>query len=132
MKNRILYLDQTGVVASLVCAIHCALLPFAITILPLLGLTFLANPIFEIVMIALSLCIGLMALLTSYRSHQQKSPILLLSLGFIFIVLGHLIENTEAVLIPIGGLMIAFAHLVNIKANKNLSTHQHLKDESIS
>ena len=132
MKNRILDLDQTGVVASLVCAIHCALLPFAVTILPLLGLTFLANPIFEIVMIALSLCVGLMALLTSYRSHKQKRPILLLSIGFIFIVLGHLIENTEAVLIPIGGLIIALAHLINIKANKNLSTHQHLKDENKS
>lgn len=129
-RNRILWLDQTGVATSLACAIHCAALPLVTTLLPLAGLTFLANPMIEILMLSLSLCIGLVALFSAYRLHQQKLPILILSAGFLLIGLGHFIHHAEAFLIPIGGLLIAMAHLFNIKAHKNLSTHQHHEHEN--
>lgn len=132
MKNRhrILLLDQTGIAASLACAIHCAALPLLTTLLPLVGLTFLANPLVEISMLILSLCIGLFALTTAYRLHQQKLPISILLAGFLFIGLGHFIAHAEAFLIPLGGLLIAAAHFFNIKAHKNFNTHQHLKNEN--
>lgn len=129
-RHKILWLDQTGIAASLACAIHCAALPLVTTLLPLVGLTFLANPLVEILMLGLSLCIGLIALLTAYRLHQQKLPISILLMGFLLIGLGHFIAHSEAFLIPIGGLFIAAAHLFNIKAHKNFNTHQHPKNEN--
>ena len=130
-RNRILLLDRTGITASIACAIHCAALPLIATLLPLWGLEFLANPFVEFLMLSLSVVIGFIALFSSYRTHHQKLPIILLLLGFTTIAFGHYIENTEAILIPLGGLLIAAAHLFNIKAHKNFNTHQHLRNENI-
>ena len=38
-------LDHAGMTASILCAIHCAIVPLLITLLPLAGLGFLANPL---------------------------------------------------------------------------------------
>lgn len=130
-RNRILWLDQTGIAASIACAIHCAALPLVATLLPLVGLTFLANPLVEISMLSLSLCVGLLALFTAYRLHQQMLPILILLAGFLLIGVGHFIPHQEAILIPTGGLLIAAAHFFNIKAHKKFNIHQHLKNENL-
>jgi hypothetical protein len=37
------YIDRLGTAASVACAVHCGLTPFAATILPLLGITVLTN-----------------------------------------------------------------------------------------
>ena len=39
--------DRLGATASFLCAIHCAALPFVLAVLPLLGLSFLADHRFE-------------------------------------------------------------------------------------
>lgn len=107
-------LDQFGMTASLACAIHCAALPFLITMLPLWGLSFLAERWVEITMICLSLLIGTYSLSTSYPKHKKLLPLLTLITGFALIAAGHyFIESLEAILIPLGGLTIAAAHLIN-------------------
>jgi hypothetical protein len=112
-------LDQLGMVASLACAIHCAALPLVATLLPLLGLEFLANPTVEMVMIGLSLIIGIWSLTGSYPLHKKRAPMLVLLAGFSFIALGHfLFETAEAVLIPIGGFTIAAAHYLNWRGSR--------------
>lgn len=128
-RDKILWLDHTGIAASLACAVHCAALPLVTTLIPLVGLTFLANPLVEIFMLTLSLCIGMLALLSAYRLHQQKLPLFILLSGFLCVGLGHYLTYAEVFLIPTGGLLIAAAHLFNLKAHKNLNTHQQLKNE---
>lgn len=119
-------LDRLGITASLACALHCAALPLVITFLPLLGLEFLANIWVEVFMISLSLFIGVYALGTSYPKHKKKMPLFLLILGFLCIGTGHFVfEALEAVLVPIGGLIIAAAHWRNWKYSKTCN-HQHL------
>src|SRR5690348_9027020 len=44
--------DRVGATASFLCAVHCALLPFVIALLPLIGLGFLADHRFERVFVA--------------------------------------------------------------------------------
>ena len=111
--------DQWGVIASVGCAIHCAALPLIITTLPLLGLGFLGNIWVEIIMIIISILIGTYALSTSYPKHKKGLPILILVIGFLLIAAGHLVfEEMEAFLVPIGGLTIAAAHLINWKYSK--------------
>ncbi|TCO19843.1 MerC mercury resistance protein [Pedobacter psychrotolerans] len=117
-----LNLDKIGITASTACAIHCALLPFVLTLLPFLGLEFLAHPAIEISMILLSLIIGAWSLSKSYRKiHHQILPIIILILGFALIFIGHFsgIEILEPIFIPAGGLAIACAHFWNIRLSKS-------------
>lgn len=112
-------LDQAGMTASIACAIHCAALPFVITTLPLFGLGFLAHTWVELTMICISLVIGIWSLTTSYPKHRKLLPVVILVLGFVLIGSGHyLVEDLEAVLIPLGGLTIAASHFVNWKYSK--------------
>lgn len=122
-------LDKLGITASTLCAIHCAALPFFITMLPMWGLGFLANPIFEVLMIGVSLILGVWSLSSAYRKqHHQISPILVLILGFILIAFGHFagIDALEPIFIPLGGFTIAAAHLINLRLlRKSRVNHQH-------
>lgn len=119
-------LDQLGMTASIACAVHCAALPFVITMLPLWGLTFLAHSWVEISMICLSLLIGIYSLVGSYPKHRKVLPMVLLILGFSSIAIGHyFLESLEAILIPLGGFIIAGAHLINWKYSRNTCDQSH-------
>ena len=111
-------LDNIGMTASVLCAVHCAIVPLVITSLPLLGLGFLANPWIEWSMISLALVIGIWAIGLSYfRTHRRPLPLVLLIIGFLIIIAGHLYITSwrEAIIVPIGGLLIATAHFFNFK-----------------
>jgi len=111
-------LDNIGMTASVLCAIHCAVVPLLITSLPLLGLGFLANPWFEWSMITFAVIVGFYAIGISYfRSHRRLLPAGLLLGGFLIIIAGHLYVTNmrEAIIVPVGGLLIAAAHFFNYK-----------------
>ena len=111
-------LDNIGMTASTLCAVHCALVPVFITVLPLIGLGFLANPLFEWGMITLAFIIGVSSISSSYfRMHRRLLPLLLLSIGFIIIILGHIFITgwVEGIVVPLGGFTIATAHFINYK-----------------
>ncbi|RWY47460.1 MerC domain-containing protein [Mucilaginibacter gilvus] len=131
-------LDNIGMTASTLCAIHCAVVPVIFTSLPLIGLSFLANPWIEWSMIILALFIGFYAISTSYLfKHRKVLPVILLLGGFTFILLGHTIIKgwPQFVMAPMGGLLIAFAHFVNYKyqgicdAQANIFHLKHLHHE---
>jgi len=122
-------LDSLGMTASALCAIHCAIVPLLITSLPLIGLGFLANPLFEWGMIVFALLIGIYAIGLSYfRTHHKLLPMVLLVGGFLIIIGGHLFISGwhEAIVVPIGGLLIATAHFFNFRyAGMCRLDHQH-------
>jgi len=112
-------LDKLGILASVACAVHCAVLPLVITVLPLIGLEFLANEWIEIGMICLAIGIGAWSLVGAYSSHKSFVPLTTLLLGFALIGVGHFwIEDWEPVLIPFGGLTIAAGHYINWKLHR--------------
>ena len=118
MKNKFvgLHLDFIGFSASMLCAIHCAALPFLLTMAPLAGLQFLDNPWIEYTIILLSFFIASNALTHGYRRHHKKLLALIIAIaGFILIGVGQLlqIEWQEILLTSIGGMTIAMAHLIN-------------------
>ncbi|CAN5480294.1 MerC domain-containing protein [soil metagenome] len=133
VKKPKLEADNIGMTASILCAVHCAVVPLLITSLPLLGLGFLANPWFEWSMITFALCIGVYAISLSYfRAHRRLLPTILLLLGFAIIILGHIFITSwrEAIVVPIGGLLIATAHFVNYRYTgicRQTNPHFHLK-----
>lgn len=118
------YLDHFGIGVSLMCAIHCALLPLIITVLPLLGLSFIANPYFETAIILTSLIIGYSSMIKSFRTHANSKPLLLLSWGFVLILFGHFFsgEKFEWLFLGVGGLTVAAAHYYNWHLQKH--SHQ--------
>jgi hypothetical protein len=111
-------LDNAGMTASILCAIHCAIVPLLITMLPLAGLGFLANPLIEWSMIIFALCVGTYAIGLSYfRTHHKPLPAILLITGFLVIIAGHVFVHDwhEAIVVPIGGFLIATSHFFNYR-----------------
>ena len=110
--------DIVGFITSMLCAIHCAVLPFLITLAPLAGLTFFDNSYFEYGIIATSFLIAAYALIHGYRSHHRKPlALIMVSIGFFLIGAGHWfpVEWAEPVFNTTGALMVAIAHFVNWK-----------------
>jgi O-antigen/teichoic acid export membrane protein len=111
-------LDNIGMTASTLCAIHCAAVPIFFTSLPLLGLGILANPWVEWIMIIIALVVGISSIGNSYfKEHHRILPLALLITGFIIIIVGHLFTRgwVEAIVVPVGGITIALSHFINYK-----------------
>lgn len=115
--------DRVGATASFLCAIHCALLPFVLTLLPLLGLGFLAGHRFERGFVMFAATLALFALVNGYRRHHRPLPLLLALPGLALLLLGvtwglayPLVVHS--VLVTCGGLLVASAHFVNLYADR--------------
>lgn len=115
---RTVNLDLVGLCTSLLCALHCSALPILLSLSPLAGLQFLNDPKVEYTFILLSFSIASYALVYGYRRHHQRAmPLVIMSLGFILIVISHLqgSEPLEVVLTTSGAVSIAISHLINWK-----------------
>src|SRR5260370_16077076 len=76
--------DILGISASVLCAIHCAVLPLLLASLPVLGINILHNASFEYGMIALAFLVGSLALLHGFRRHHRHpGPWLLFTAGVV-------------------------------------------------
>jgi hypothetical protein len=111
-------LDRAGAVASLTCAVHCALMPLVITLLPLMGLSFLADERMEWALLGVSALLGSSSLCLGYREHRKRQALLILSLGLTALVMGrvleeHHLEAAGVVGVVLGGCTVAAAHFVN-------------------
>lgn len=111
-------LDRVGMTASLLCAVHCALMPLVVTLLPLLGLSFLANEATEWSLIGLSMLFGVSSLCLGFRRHRYRRALFLLAGGFALLATGRIAERNSnerlgVVLVVCGGVTVACAHLLN-------------------
>ncbi|MEO0529018.1 MAG: MerC domain-containing protein [Planctomycetota bacterium] len=73
--------DLAGMVASIACAIHCAAMPLVIGYLPMLGLSWLADPAFHRVMAFVCFGLALSAFVPGWRRHRSLAPTLFGSIG---------------------------------------------------
>lgn len=122
--------DRVGATASFLCAIHCALLPFVLALLPLVGLEFLADHRFERGFVMFACALALVALVRGFRRHQQSLPLLLAAPGLALLLLGVTwAENHPIVLhsalVTCGGLLLATAHYVNLRRDRRYG-HDHV------
>lgn len=109
-------IDALGMMASIVCAIHCAALPLLLSLSTLTSLHFLANPWIEYSVIILSLFLALVSFLPAFKRHHGKySPLIFLGVGFVFIGFGQsgLFSIDEVILTVSGASFIATAHAIN-------------------
>jgi hypothetical protein len=119
--------DAVGVVTSVACAIHCALLPLFLASLPLFGINIIHNSFFEAGMILLALSIGSYSLFHGYKKHHHRLlPLFVFLSGFVFLVLKEFTPTQELKLLLPAVFLIVFAHFLNYqfcrKANHCHST----------
>jgi hypothetical protein len=114
------FADRFGATASFLCAVHCAALPLVLAALPALGLSFLADHRFERAFIAFASVLALTTLVIGFRRHQRFSAFWFLAPGICFLVAGIIVDFDNgsilhAVLVAIGGTLVACAHLTNLR-----------------
>ncbi|MDZ4682781.1 MAG: MerC domain-containing protein [Saprospiraceae bacterium] len=117
MKSRFVSLnaDFAGFMASMICAVHCAALPFVLTIGALSNLAWLEHGLFEVIFITLSIIIASWSLVRSYfQRHHSLRAIFIAAAGFSVIIASRFVEGDwEHWLTMIGGIIIATGHIVN-------------------
>jgi len=113
--------DRLGATASFLCAIHCAVLPFVIALLPLMGLEFLADHRFERGFVLFAATLATTTLVTGHRKHARRLPLMLAVPGLLLLVLGVTVVDLDAqtalhsVMVTCGGMLVASAHVINLR-----------------
>ena len=104
--------------ASLTCAVHCALMPFVLALLPAAMGAGLASGWVEWSLFAASAMVGLASMRRGGRIHGRGVTKAAFAAGLAMLALGRVSEEREwgrwsvAVLV-LGGATVALAHLVN-------------------
>ncbi len=108
--------DAVGITTSIVCAIHCALLPILVSTLPVFGINLVHNQIFEWLMIALAFFIGMYALVHGYiKHHKNYLPFCLFLVGFACLILKQIFHESQLWFLLLAIIFIIIAHFYNYK-----------------
>ncbi len=111
-------LDRAGATASFLCAIHCALMPLVVALLPLLGLSFLASEPVEWALLAASATLGSWSLCLGFRQHRSRRVFMVLAVALALLLAGRMFHEHHfgawgPILMVLGGLTMMSAHLLN-------------------
>ena len=121
-------LDALGISTSLLCAIHCAVLPLFFTSLPVFGFEILQNKTFEYGMIAVAGIIGISALFHGWkRHHHKKLPLGVFVAGLLFLIFKELFPSLELWLLIPAATLIIIAHFFNFRFCRQ-ANHCHTSD----
>ena len=112
--------DRFGATASFLCAVHCAALPLVIAVLPAIGLGFLANHKFERGFVAFASVLALSTLFLGFRRHRQFRAFWFLVPGILLLAAGMIVDfdqsaTLHAVLVALGGTLVAVSHVTNLR-----------------
>lgn len=125
------FLDRFGATGSLICAVHCALLPALLAAAPALGLSFWLSDGVEATIVIFVTVLGLFSLIWGYLRHRALMALLLLVPGLLLLWAGllnselHHSQVPHAVVMTLGGVLVGLAHVVNLRLN-----HVHVHDAS--
>lgn len=115
------WVDKLGSVGALLCAVHCALLPFALVLLPMVGFGILASPAFERGFVLFATLLAVASLWNGHRRHRRYRAMAILAPGLLALWAGILVPVihhsplVHALAMSIGGTLVAAAHLVNLR-----------------
>jgi hypothetical protein len=115
------FLDRLGATGSLLCALHCALLPVAIALLPTLGIALWLGDGFEQGFVIFATLLGLVTLVLGYRRHRAGRALALLVPGLAVLWAALLVEPlhartlAHAITMTLGGTLVGLAHLTNLR-----------------
>lgn len=116
--------DKLGIALSALCAVHCALLPLAVLLFPMLAPATQAETPVHIAFALLLVFLTFMAFARGYRQHRRKDIVVLAALG-LTLVTGALLApgkheetlfSVEAVLTTLGGFLLITGHVLNLRS----------------
>ena len=111
--------DALGITTSILCAIHCAALPLVAAVLPVMGISWVHNAVFEYGMIGAAFGIGTWALWHGFsRHHRRLLPWGLFVAGMILLIAKQIWHQYELRLLPFAVILIVAAHLVNFRLTR--------------
>ncbi|MAX14381.1 MULTISPECIES: MerC domain-containing protein [Sphingobium] len=108
--------DGIAIGASILCMIHCLVLPVLIVLLPTLAAFFMMPEDFHVWALALAVPTSVLALATGYRRHRRIRPTIIALPGLGLLAFGALLaptESTETMLSVAGALLLAIGHALN-------------------
>jgi hypothetical protein len=113
--------DALGAFSAATCAVHCALLPVIMALLPALGIGALASSGFEYRYVAFASALALSSIWQGYRRHRNLRALAVLVLGLsavwggLMVPILHEQPIAHSVVMGLGGALIAAAHLINLR-----------------
>lgn len=112
--------DRLGVAASALCAVHCALLPVLAAVLPAAGLTLGGFGDLDQAFVLFASVLGISTIGLGWRRHGGLRAVGWLAAGLVCLWSGaftpwHDHGWGHAVLMTAGGLLLAVAHLQNLR-----------------
>jgi predicted membrane channel-forming protein YqfA (hemolysin III family) len=127
LPSGISHVDRLGAGVSFLCAIHCAILPFAATILPLLGFGFLADARLERMIVIVSIALATMSVCWGIRLHRQRRILIVFGAALSLILMGRNFAEgiAEILLVVPGGLLFVCGHLINQRLSRQCRTCRH-------
>lgn len=108
---------------ALICAVHCALTPILLSLMPLIAGEIIAYHWVEWLMVGASGLIGGLPLLKGYREHRSLLPICMMLMGLGLVLLEHAFHLHILLFVPslIGALLLIMAQVYNLRL-KRLAT----------
>lgn len=113
--------DRIGFAASLLCAVHCALLPLAVALLPTVGLGLGGWVDLDQAFVVFATVLGMATLALGYRRHRAFQAWAFLLPGLALVWAGSFTSLHDshglahAAVMTVGGLALAGAHLMNLR-----------------
>lgn len=118
-------IGKVGMWLSIGCAIHCVVTPVAITVLPMLNLEILHNPIIELSLLGGGMLMSGWVAVTDYRiSHRNFKILLTIFAGFALLLSASFFHNHvwDLILSLPGATLVIIGLLWNYRAAHN---HKH-------
>ena len=117
--------DKTAIALSVICIVHCTVLPVLLILLPPVS-AFLSfnDELFHLWLLAAVIPISLLAIMTGYVHHKNGHVIMIGLLGLTLLILavvfGHDILGGygEVVLTIAGSVVIAYSHYQNFRQRR--------------
>ena len=120
--------DKTAISLSLLCTIHCLVLPLLVVLLPSITALPLQDEVFHVWMVIAVLPVSAYALTMGCKNHKRYKILLIGGFGLFILSIvaffGHdlLGEELEKAFTVIGAMIIAIAHIWNYR----LCQHQYM------
>lgn len=113
-------MDVWGSTTSILCAIHCALLPLLLSSGFIGAHTLMSHPAVEFCIMGLTSVFVYYSIVRPYFQNKLNSiPFTLATTGLVFVLIHHFIPHYSTFIVVIGGLLIAAGHLVNLFGAKH-------------
>jgi phosphatidylglycerophosphate synthase len=93
-------------------------MPLLITLLPLIGLGFLASEPVEWALVATSATLGVSSLRLGFREHGKRRALAVLAVGLTLLIVGRVSESRDwgawgVPALVLGGCTVALSHVFN-------------------